>query len=66
MDQTDYDRAKQLLAETHSASISFMQRKLGLSYEDAFSIMSRFEREGLVSPPDGIGRRVCLLPPPSS
>jgi DNA segregation ATPase FtsK/SpoIIIE-like protein len=60
MNQSDYARAKQLVADTGKPSPSSVQRTLGLQWEDASQIMQRMETEGLVSAPDANGHRTFL------
>ncbi len=60
MNPDNYERARQLLTDTNRASISLMQRKIGLSVWEAFRMMERVESEGLVSPANGKGAEGLL------
>ncbi|MGH7858135.1 MAG: DNA translocase FtsK, partial [Candidatus Binatia bacterium] len=52
-----YDQAVQLVAESQQASISWLQRRLRVGYNRAARMIERMEREGLVSPADGVRPR---------
>jgi S-DNA-T family DNA segregation ATPase FtsK/SpoIIIE len=52
-----YDQAVQLVAESRQASISWLQRRLRVGYNRAARMIERMEREGLVSPADGVRPR---------
>lgn len=52
-----FDRAAAIVHRERRASTSTLQRRLGISFARAAEIMARLEREGLVSAPDGAGRR---------
>lgn len=56
-----YDQAVALVAETQQASISMIQRRLRVGYNRAARMVERMEREGIVSPPDGIKGREVLI-----
>lgn len=43
-----------------NASTSWLQRKLRISYNDAVELITQLEIDGVVSPPNGIGRRKIL------
>jgi DNA segregation ATPase FtsK/SpoIIIE, S-DNA-T family len=52
-----YDQAVQLVAESQQASISWLQRRLRVGYNRAARMIERMEKEGLVSPADGVRPR---------
>ena len=52
-----YDQAVQLVTESQQASISWLQRRLRVGYNRAARMIERMEREGLVSPADGVRPR---------
>ena len=52
-----YDQAVQLVMESQQASISWLQRRLRVGYNRAARMIERMEREGLVSPADGVRPR---------
>ncbi len=52
-----YEQAVQLVAESRQASISWLQRRLRVGYNRAARMIERMEREGLVSPADGVRPR---------
>jgi S-DNA-T family DNA segregation ATPase FtsK/SpoIIIE len=56
-----YDQAVALVAETRQASISMIQRRLRVGYNRAARMVERMEREGIVSPPDGVKGREVLI-----
>jgi len=43
------------------ASTSYIQRRLGIGYNRAASIIERMEQEGLISPPNHAGKREILV-----
>jgi hypothetical protein len=55
-----YRQALDLVRTEKNASTSFVQRKLGLDYNDAVAIMTRLEREGVIGPADRHGARSVL------
>jgi len=52
-----YDQAVLLVAESQQASISWLQRRLRVGYNRAARMIERMEKEGLVSPADGVRPR---------
>jgi S-DNA-T family DNA segregation ATPase FtsK/SpoIIIE len=52
-----YDQAVELVAESQQASISWLQRRLRVGYNRAARMIERMEKEGLVSPADGVRPR---------
>jgi S-DNA-T family DNA segregation ATPase FtsK/SpoIIIE len=56
-----YDRAVAVVHRDGKASTSYLQRRLGLGYNRAADLIERMERDGLVSPADGVGRRRVLI-----
>jgi S-DNA-T family DNA segregation ATPase FtsK/SpoIIIE len=49
-----------LVVENGKASTSWLQRQLRIGYNDAAELMEQLEADGLVSPPDAVGRRKVL------
>ena len=58
-----YDLAVQIVAETRRATISYIQRRLGVGYNKAAKMIERMERDGIVSAPDNKKVREVLIPP---
>jgi S-DNA-T family DNA segregation ATPase FtsK/SpoIIIE len=58
-----YDDAVRLVAETRRCSTSWLQRKLGLGYNRAARIVETMERRGLVGPANGAKDREVLVEP---
>jgi uncharacterized protein (UPF0335 family) len=59
--ETDhYGTAVALVREHDKASTSWLQRKIGVGYNTAALLVERMERDGIVSAPDHVGRRVVL------
>jgi S-DNA-T family DNA segregation ATPase FtsK/SpoIIIE len=58
-----YRKAVQTVAESQKASTSYLQRQLRLGYNNAARLIERMEKEGVVSPPDHVGRREVLVDP---
>ena len=55
-----YQQARDIVCEYERASTSFLQRKLQIGYNRAARLIERMEEEGLVSPPNHIGKRQIL------
>ncbi|NDY42357.1 DNA translocase FtsK [Dissulfurirhabdus thermomarina] len=55
-----YDRAVELVTRSGQASISMVQRRLRVGYNRAARMIEQMERDGIVSPTDGMGRRQVL------
>ncbi len=51
-----WDEALALVAETHQASISMVQRRLRVGYNRAARMIEKMEQEGIVGPSDGTSR----------
>ena len=58
---TLYDDAVRIVAETRRCSTSWLQRKLGLGYNRAARIVEMMERRGLVGPANGSKDREVLV-----
>jgi S-DNA-T family DNA segregation ATPase FtsK/SpoIIIE len=56
-----YDMAKKIVMETRKASISFIQRRLGVGYNRAAKMIEMMEFEGLISPQNSRGEREVLI-----
>jgi S-DNA-T family DNA segregation ATPase FtsK/SpoIIIE len=56
-----YDDAVALVAQTRTASISMVQRRLRIGYNRAARIIERMEREKVVGPSDGVKPREVLI-----
>jgi len=56
-----YDDAVALVAQTRTASISMVQRRLRIGYNRAARIIERMERENVVGPSDGVKPREVLI-----
>ncbi len=52
-----YAKACQIVVESQKASTSWLQRQLRIGYNSAARLIERMEEEGLVSPPNHVGRR---------
>ncbi len=59
-----YDRAVDLVAREGKASTSFIQRHLQIGYNRAARLIERMEKEGVVGPPNHVGKREILVRPP--
>lgn len=55
-----YRKACQLVFENQKASTSWLQRQLRVGYNSAARLIERMEDEGLVGPPNHVGRREVL------
>ena len=57
-----YLRAVDLIRKTGRASISYLQRQLGIGYNDAANTMNLLEARGIVGPQtDASGQRAILI-----
>lgn len=61
-DDLFYD-AKQLVINTQSASVSFLQRKLGIGFSRAGKLIDTLERTGVIGPGRGAKPREVLMKP---
>ena len=57
-----YDQAVAVVLRDGKASTSYVQRRLGIGYNRAASIIERMEREGIVGPANHAGKREILVP----
>jgi S-DNA-T family DNA segregation ATPase FtsK/SpoIIIE len=58
-----FEQAARLVASMGQASVSHLQRRLGLGYARAARLMDSLEAEGIVGPPEGSKPREVLVPP---
>jgi S-DNA-T family DNA segregation ATPase FtsK/SpoIIIE len=58
-----FDQAARLVVSMGQASVSHLQRRLGLGYARAARLMDSLEAEGIVGPPEGSKPREVLVPP---
>ena len=57
-----YDQAVAIVLRDGKASTSYIQRRLGIGYNRAASIIERMENEGIVGPANHAGKREILVP----
>jgi len=57
-----FDQAVALVAKDRKASTSYIQRRLGIGYNRAATLIERMEEEGMIGPADHAGRREIFLP----
>ncbi|MCB1426979.1 MAG: cell division protein FtsK, partial [Notoacmeibacter sp.] len=57
-----YDQAVAVVLRDGKASTSYIQRRLGIGYNRAASIIERMEDEGIVGPANHAGKREILVP----
>jgi len=55
-----YEQAKEIVLRDKKPTISYIQRRLGIGYNKAATIIERMEAEGVVSSPDASGKRHIL------
>ncbi|RIK15822.1 MAG: hypothetical protein DCC52_18310 [Chloroflexi bacterium] len=58
--------AIQVIRTTNTASISLLQRKLGIGYPRAARLMDQLEEMGIVGPDEGGGKPRAIYPPEKS
>jgi S-DNA-T family DNA segregation ATPase FtsK/SpoIIIE len=61
-----YDRAVDLVAREGKASTSFIQRHLQIGYNRAARLIEQMEKEGVVGPPNHVGKREILVRRPDT
>jgi S-DNA-T family DNA segregation ATPase FtsK/SpoIIIE len=57
-----YDQAVAIVLRDGKASTSYIQRRLGIGYNRAASLIERMEKEGLIGPANHAGKREILVP----
>tara|TARA_R110002020_G_scaffold24826_9_gene81171 strand:- start:7026 stop:9683 length:2658 start_codon:yes stop_codon:yes gene_type:complete len=57
-----YDQAVAIVLRDGKASTSYIQRRLGIGYNRAASLIERMENEGLISAANHAGKREILVP----
>ena len=57
-----YDQAVAIVLRDKKASTSYIQRRLGIGYNRAASLIERMENEGVVGPANHAGKREILVP----
>ena len=57
-----YDQAVAVVLRDGKASTSYVQRRLGIGYNRAASIIERMEDEGIIGPANHAGKREILVP----
>jgi len=57
-----YDQAVAIVLRDRKASTSYIQRRLGIGYNRAASLIERMEREGLIGAANATGKREILVP----
>ncbi len=55
-----YARATIIVLRDQKASTSYLQRRMSIGYNRAADLIERMEAEGLISPPNGVGKRFVL------
>lgn len=57
-----YDQAVAIVLRDEKASTSYIQRRLGIGYNRAASLIERMEKEGIIGPANHAGKREILVP----
>ncbi|CAN7333316.1 DNA translocase FtsK [Rhizobium sp. LjRoot30] len=57
-----YDQAVAVVLQDGKVSTSYIQRRLGIGYNRAASLIERMEKEGLIGPANHAGKREILVP----
>ena len=60
-DEVLYKKAVRIVRDERKSSISYIQRSLRIGYNKAANLVERMEKEGIVSPPNHVGKREILL-----
>ncbi|MEJ6783889.1 DNA translocase FtsK [Aminobacter sp. Piv2-1] len=56
-----YDEAVKVVLRDKKCSTSYIQRRLGIGYNRAASLVERMEKDGIVGTPNHVGKREILL-----
>jgi S-DNA-T family DNA segregation ATPase FtsK/SpoIIIE len=56
-----FERAVEIVQRDRKASTSYMQRRLGIGYNRAATLMELLEKRGVISPANGAGKREILI-----
>ncbi len=56
-----YDKAVHIVLTDKKASTSYVQRRLGIGYNKAATLIERMEQEGVISPANHAGKREILV-----
>ncbi|MER9654030.1 DNA translocase FtsK [Mesorhizobium sp. M0152] len=56
-----YDEAVKVVLRDKKCSTSYIQRRLGIGYNRAASLVERMEKEGLVGAPNHVGKREIIM-----
>ena len=57
-----YDQAVAVVLKDRKVSTSYIQRRLGIGYNRAASLIERMEKEELIGPANHAGKREILVP----
>ena len=57
-----YDQAVAIVLRDGKASTSYVQRRLGIGYNRAASLIERMEKAGIIGPANHAGKREILVP----
>jgi S-DNA-T family DNA segregation ATPase FtsK/SpoIIIE len=55
-----YDQAVEVVLRDRRATTSYLQRRLGIGYNRAASMIERMEADGIISAPNRTGKREVL------
>ncbi len=55
-----YDQAIEVVLRDRRATTSYLQRRLGIGYNRAASLIERMEADGIISPPNRTGKREVM------
>ena len=55
-----YEQAKEIVLRDKKPTISYIQRRLGIGYNKAATLIERMESDGVISSPDASGKRHIL------
>jgi S-DNA-T family DNA segregation ATPase FtsK/SpoIIIE len=56
-----YDQAVAIVTRDGRASTSYVQRRLQIGYNRAAGLIEQMEEQGVISPPNGSGKREILV-----
>ena len=55
-----YEQAKEIVIRDKKPTISYLQRRLGIGYNKAATLIEKMEEEGIITKPDATGKRNLL------
>lgn len=61
--ETLYEKAVDVIRKTRRASLTYLQRRLGIGYQEAARLIDMLEERGAIGPASATGPREILFKP---